>query len=187
MLKLLLPEQREKIRQEYFKRYSTLVLFVLSVVLLLFGFSLTPTLLLTKSEESLLKEQVRIAKDPEINKDRIFLKKTLKELNQTVDILDVERYEISSIIDQITRNQVRGLGLSSISFTISKDSKLGEVGSVSLQGVASSREVLASFVSVLESVDGFESVKLPFSSFAKNEDVPFSLKIELRSLDKQDV
>ena len=185
MLKLLLPEQRKKIKQEYFRRYASLVLIMLSVLLILFGFSLAPTFLVTKSEASLLKEQVRIAKDPEINKEKISLKNTLTELGNTVNVLDIERYEISSLIDQVTKNQLRGISLSSISFSIKKDPKVGDVGTVSLQGIATGREVLAKFVTSLEAVEKFDSVELPFSIFKKNEDVPFSIEITLHSLDEK--
>lgn len=175
MLKLLLPEQRKKIKLEYLKRYLSLIFIMLSAILILFAFSLTPTLLTAKSEESLLKEQVRIAKDPELNKDKIQLKETLTELNKTIEVLDVERHEISSIIDQITRNQIRGISISAISFEASNNK-------VSIQGTAGGREVLANFVSVLEEVEKFEKVELPFSSFTRNEDVPFSLNITLVSI-----
>lgn len=191
MLKFLLPEQRNKIKAEYIRRYSILAIFLFSIVLIIFAFSLTPTLLLTRSENKLLKEQIRVAKSPELNEDKENLKKTLNEISGLIEILDKNKgnYEISSIIDQITKSQIRGITISSISIKeeLMDEKKDINYTMVEIQGRASGREVLANFVSALENIEDFEKVELPFSSFAINEDVPFNLKITLASLDEENV
>lgn len=184
MLRLLLKEESKKIKKEYIYRFFMLLLSGLSGILVLFLISLLPAYVLLKTDKEVLTEEVKISQNSELNADRKRLKERLNNLRDTLNTLDTKQYEISSFIQQITERQPRTVNISTIAFD-SKSSGAIEKSNIIIQGTANSRESLASFSKSLEEVEGFESVALPFSSFAKDTEIPFSITILLKSLDEE--
>lgn len=184
MLKLLLKEEYKKIKRDYIFRFIIISLIGLSSVMFLFMVSLLPAYVLLRTDQKVLAEEVKIAQDEELNADRKRLKEKLNELRDTLNILDTNQYEISYFIQKITERQPRSVNISNISF----DSKLVEEedrASIIIQGTANSRESLSSFATSLEQVSEFESVTLPFSSFAKDSEIPFSITVSLAPLEPE--
>lgn len=184
MLRLLLKEESKKIKREYVYRFLILLFAGLSSILILFLISLLPAYFLLKIDKKVLSEEVKISQNSELNSDRKQLKEKLNALRETLNTLDTNQYQISYFIQKITEKQPRTVNISTISFD-SKGSGSINRSNINIQGNANSRESLADFAKSLEDVDGFESVVLPFSSFAKDTEIPFSITIILKSLEDE--
>lgn len=176
MLKLLLKKEKDEIKKEYISRFLIVLFFGLSSVLILFLISLTPAYVVLKIEQKNLNNELNLAQDSDLNADRKRLKDKLETLHKTLDIVDTPKSEISTYIQKITEKQLRDINILGISFA-----KQAEKNSIILDGNANSRSSLASFIGDLETVPEFESVNLPFSSFARDFEIPFSITINLRS------
>lgn len=181
MLKLLLKEESKKIKREYISRFFILILLGFSVSLILFLISLLPAFVLIKADQKVLNEELKVAQNEELNSDRVKLKEKLNDLKSLLNILDVKQYEISYLIQKVTERQTRSISISSFSFDANY---LSENSTFTIQGNANNRESLADFVSELQKVDEFKTASLPFSSFAKDSEIPFSITIKLPSLIK---
>lgn len=177
MLKLLLKEEKNVIKKEYIFRFLTILFFGLSAVIALFLISLVPTYFLLKIDQKVLTQELDVAQDSELNIERKKLKEKLADLQQTLNIVDTPNTEISFYIQKITERQPRDVSILNLSFE-----KVGGKEVVTVQGNANGRSSLASFIDVLEEVPEFENVNLPFSSFTRDSDIPFSITINI--LDK---
>ncbi|MFA7193608.1 MAG: hypothetical protein WC087_01695 [Candidatus Paceibacterota bacterium] len=175
MLRLLLKEEKKEIKKEYIRRVLTIIFLGLSGVLFLFLVSLLPAFFLLSVDQKVLNQELSVAQDVELNADRQRLKEKLKNLQQTLNLIDTPNSDISYYIQKITERQPRDINILSLDFT-----KNADKNSIVVQGVANSRTSLSSFVKVLETVDEFEAVNLPFSSFTREVDIPFSITIYLK-------
>jgi multidrug efflux pump subunit AcrB len=174
MLKLLLNEKKKELKKEYLFRYLTILLFGLSGILILFLISLVPIYFILKIDQKVLKEELSVAQDAELNADRSRLKEKLTSLQQTLNIVDTPSVEVSGYIQKITERQPRDISILNISFDKNTDSQ-----TIILQGNANSRGSLATFIDSLETIEEFSTVNLPFSSFTRDSDIPFSITISL--------
>lgn len=174
MLKLLLKKEKDEIKKEYVFRFLIILFLGLSSIMFLFLISLTPSYVVLKIEEKNLNNELNLAQDSELNSDRKRLKDKLVSLQKTLNIVDTPKSKISYYIQKITEKQLRDISISGISFL-----KQTDVDSIVLDGNANSRASLASFITALESVPEFESVNLPFSSFARDAEIPFTITINL--------
>lgn len=174
MLKLLLNEKKKEIKKEYSLRYLTILFFGLAGIFVLFIISLIPVYFILKIDQKVLNEELSVAQDSELNSDRTRLKEKLSSLQQTLNIVDTPSIEISGYIQKITERQPRDISILKIDFDKNENSQ-----TIILQGNANSRGSLATFIDSLETVDEFETVNLPFSSFTRDSDIPFSITINL--------
>ena len=180
MLKLLLKEEKQKIRKDYLFRFLTLLFSGLSVISILFLLSLIPSYFILKLDQKVLNEKLSVAQDDALNIERQRLKEQLSSLQKTLNIVDDPTNQISMYIQSITEKQSRDISLLNINY----EKESGKPAIV-LQGNANSRQSLASFINSLEQVPEFESVNLPFSSFARDTNIPFSITIYLKSAESE--
>lgn len=176
MLKLLLKEENKEIKKDYLRRVITIVLFGLSGVLVLFLISLIPAYFLLKVDQKVLNQELSVAQNTELNADRNRLKEKLANLQQTLNVIDTPDSDNSYFIQKITERQPRDINILSLNFEEQQDKSV-----IIVQGTANSRNSLSTFVKSLELVTEFESINLPFSSFAREVDIPFALTIILTS------
>lgn len=180
MLKLLLKEESKRIKKNYISRFITLILYGFSAILFLFLISIIPAFVLLKIDQKILNEELKIAQNEELNKDRIQLKEKLNNLKHLLNILDTKQYETSYLIQKVTERQNRSISISSFSFDLNQET---ENPSFTIQGNANNRESLADFVSELQKVEEFKTASLPFSSFAKEAEIPFSITIKIPKIE----
>lgn len=180
MLKLLLQEEIKKIKKDYLIRFIILILAGVSVSLVVFLISLLPVYVLLKADQKVLNEELRSAQNEELNADRIRLKEKLNSLRNTLQVLDTKQYEISYLIQKVTERQPRTISISSFAFDSDNSGSGNNI--FIIQGNANSRESLADFIESLKQVPEFSSAALPFSSYAKESEIPFSITISLPEL-----
>lgn len=181
MLRLLLPDAKKELQHEYCRRWLIVLLSVLSVVFLMWGFSLLPTVLLLQSEESVLREQLRVATDPEINKDREQVKQQLQVVSRQLQLLTIPEYHISALLQEITNAQSDSVALSTIAVS-SEYSPTDKTtrGILTITGVAERRTDVIAYTNMLrQKADFFQAVDLPFASLVKDTDIPFTITITL--------
>jgi len=178
MLRLLPTKEQERLRREYLLRFSVVACVVLSAVLLLWMFSMTPTAMLLHGEKRAVIESLRVAEDETLNKENKMLKEQLQSLSHRITLLDQERIQFSPYIRAVTTVQTRSINIQSISFEVlhGDASKPSQVKIV-LQGLAQSRGALAGFKDQLDATGEFVSVELPLASFARDTDVPFTITL----------
>jgi hypothetical protein len=181
MLRLLLPTAKKELHAEYGCRWGIVFLSSLTIIVLAWGFSLLPTYVSLQSEESVLTENLRVATDTTINKDRDQLKQELQVVSKQLQLLNVPEYKISALLQQITGTQTDTVALSSISF-VSELSAIDQSlrGTVVLTGVAERRSDLITYTNLLkQKTELFSSVDLPFASLVKDSDIPFTVTLTL--------
>jgi hypothetical protein len=174
MLKLLLKEEKEKIKKEYVLRFFSIFFTGVSLILFLLTISLLPSYYLLLIDKKVLSQELDIAQDSELNADKRLLREKLVSLQQTLNIVDEPTTEISVYIQKITSNQPRDINILGLNF-----SKENNQERIVLDGVANNRNSLANFVNILDEVPEFKTVNLPFSSFVRDADIPFSIAITI--------
>lgn len=181
MLRLLLSKEKKELRAEYTLRWGMVFLGSLSIVVLAWGFSLLPTFVSLQSEETVLKENIRVATDTALNKDRDQLKQELQVVNKQLQLLNVPEYQVSALLQQITSAQTNSLALSTILFaSVVSDIDQSVQGIVTLSGVADRRSDLIAYADALKKQKTlFSAVDLPFASLVKDADIPFTITITL--------
>lgn len=176
MIKLLLKEEKKEIKKEYAFRFLIILFLGLSFVSIFLLISLIPSYFLLKVNQKVLIQELSVAQNVELNTDRQKLKDKLNELQKILDIVDTKNYNISYNIKNITDRQSRDINIQNLEFSNENSQEI-----FLIQGVANTRGSLASFIDTLETIPEFEYVNLPFSSFARDTDIPFSIKINLLS------
>lgn len=177
MLRLLLPEEQKKVRGEYLRRLSVLALYGVSFALVAWAFSLVPSFVFVQAEVSVLQEQVRVATDDSLNTEKKEIKEEIQMYTKQLSFIDdTDRVRFSEIIRTVTQNQVAGVTMSSIAVETT-ETEQGPVTQLALQGVSSTRNALATFKANMESNETFSDVELPFSSFARDTDIPFTMRL----------
>jgi hypothetical protein len=174
MLKLLLKEEKQKIKKEYLLRFLAVFLLGMAFVLFLLSISLLPSYYLLLIDKKVLTQELSVVQDIELNADRRRLREKLASLRDTLSIVDEPTTEISPYIQKITSNQPRDINILGLSFT--KENKQEKIV---LDGVANNRNSLANFVNILDQIPEFQTVNLPFSSFVRDSDIPFSITITI--------
>lgn len=174
MLNLLLTEEKKEIKKDYLFRYVSILLFCLSGVSLLIILTMIPSYVLLKIDQKVLRQELSVAQDDQLNEDRKRLKEKLADLQKTLNIVDTTQINSSLYLQKITEIQPRDINILNIDFI-----KESGANKIVLKGNANSRASLAAFIDLLEGVPEFSAVNLPFSSFARDSDIPFSININL--------
>lgn len=178
MLRLLLESDKEAIKKEYLFRFLNMLLIYITLGVFIWSFALVPSFLFVKTESDILSQQVEKQNNSKLAKDREELKKTVFDLNTKIKVLGTDEYVVSNLIRKITEKQSGEISIENISFA--NISSLNPVRTLELKGRADNRESLLDFSNELEGIEEFESVVLPFSNFASNENIPFLITIELK-------
>lgn len=177
MFNLLPVEDKKVIRSEYCQRLISIALgvslFILTATLLL----LVPLLINVHSANNNTKVELNALKSkPASNNYRDF-ESIIKNTKKAIDILKVNlsgRKHIANVITEALDNKPKGVSVESIYWI---DNEFGV--KLNVNGVASSRESLRKYVSILQSNKSFSGVDIPVSDFAKAEEAEFSITLKV--------
>lgn len=178
MVNLLTSQQKNIIAREYKRRRSVVWFCALAFIAASSLVLLLPSLLYVVNDHRevsrrLAAEKGRATQAAE-GEDPVVI---VKEVNRKLAILKRVRIELplpDSVITALLENIPAGVKVTSISYERKKDDGLVLVG-----GVAPDREALLAFLKVLRQEPLFSEVDLPISSFVKNRDIDFSMKITI--------
>lgn len=176
MLHLLTDEHRQKVVLEYRKRVT--VIFLLGV-LILAGISMifmTPAFFMTQSRHS-----EAVAKQRELDTELLQKDTTSTRSEKEVmahvaalHIFDTER-SLSEAISHIINEKPSGVSLRALIFTPGEGASM----TIDIGGKADTRQSLVAYNDMLKKDPYFARVIVPLSSFAKERDIDFSIKLIL--------
>lgn len=175
MFNLLFQEEKENVRREYRRRLIVVSLWFLLAALLLGLILLFPSYFISASYEKKISAEYKAVKDSLRSENYEQLDSLLRETGKKLKILSPRKniHYFHDVIAGLLRNRSSNIKISRITFRSGGENG----GEAQIIGTANKREDLLSFNRSLEREKMFSKVELPISSFAKDTDISFSIKI----------
>jgi len=176
MLNLLIREDRHWLRKEYLLRFSLVFIFFVGSVLLILGVVISSFYIQLRVDEGIVKneiESIKNSSDIQNLKELTDLNKSIKNKFREINILNFTQEDI---IKEVILNNREGINILLISNNFSLDEKK-YFAKTEMRGIAKTRSDLVEYQQALESSELFEEVNIPFSSFAQNSEIPFTVNI----------
>jgi hypothetical protein len=178
MLHLLTDEYKKKVSREYAHR----VLIVVSVIISFL--SVIGIILIAPSYLKINSIYTKITSDRDSYSEKIKLRQDdssvdgVRNVMNSISILKTynTQYSVRSILLDLVSRKKKGISISHIAFSNTKDSPTLRVA-----GKADSRASLVSFSEELKKDTNFTGVTIPLSSFAREKDIDFILKLTIVS------
>jgi len=183
MLKLLLREDRHWYKTEYLFRFLVTLMVFGCFLLLILSIALGAQYVLVFVEKKIAEDQLQEINSSEITKERANFTKIAKRLNKKINYISLENYKPSFFITNIISSQPDGIGINSITYKTDsivdgENKNPVQYVSLELKGVAINRTILVNFQKDLQAKNLYESVNIPFSSFTKETNIPFTINIK---------
>lgn len=177
MLSLLIREDRHFIRREYLLRFVVALILILiistaSFFVVLFSFNMRLDSELKIVSNNL--EEVRNSSNTQNINELINLNSDIENKISQFNILDFNQSDLLEAI--LLRNQ-EGISLNLINIQLDYREE-GIFANIEIKGISENRNILLSYQEGLSESEIFESVSIPFSSFAQNSNIPFVFNIE---------
>lgn len=176
MINLIPPQGHSALHHEYILRVGALYGFLLGGVLVAGTVLMIPTYVLTGSQL----EAVRSDNSENAEATQSFSRASdeIKTANAVMSQLKVNEESVaySAIIEEIVRSAPSGITFNT--FQIRPAEK--ESTDLTVQGLASTRNALATFKSALEVSPLFEKAEIPISDLARDTNLPFVVTITLK-------
>lgn len=173
MANILPKNKKDAIRKEYRLRLATIGLLLIAASILIVTVSMLPSYILLTFRENTVQEQINIEKERQEEVDLSqsdILQRAQAQIESAT--LTSSDQELSSIVRVITESRSNAIAISHLSYG-RKDT------SISVSGMAATRDDLLSFRDALRQQPLFSAAELPVSSLAKNNRVPFSITLTL--------
>lgn len=171
----LLPlNERKVLRREYRVRVAIVACFVISLAGLAAIASVFPIFVRTTMERILQEKSLTILEQSNKDSELASLQQSVAKSQSLLEILSEGQDDpkVSDVIKNIVAMR-RDIKLTSIYVTDVSST----TASISIQGVAPTRDSLLSFKKRFESAVPGNSVDLPVSELAKNSNIQFSLRL----------
>lgn len=178
MLRLLLKEDRKNIKREYVYRFLTLLFLLLIVSSIAWITFLVPSYMLLSVEEDNFNMKVKEIEASELSKEREELEATIENLNLRLSILDTKDYPYTEFLKTIDEQAGEEVSIELIDMSHNKENKL----ILSVKGEAKNRDSLLAYSKKLEEYGYFNKADFPFSDFAKDSEISFSITIDVTPL-----
>ncbi|MBK5215421.1 MAG: pilus assembly protein PilM [Candidatus Pacebacteria bacterium] len=177
----ILPEFGKKlIRREYWMRFSVAVLNMLIIAGLVSTLLLFPPYFLSKSKEVLVQDRLETLnkENPELDTNNI--DKITSDINSKLKILNSNEvsYQVNDkVFSNILSSRTEGVTFSQLLFT----KKTADSAGLEIHGVATNRDSLRNFKTVLENNLNFSEVNLPISNFLEKTNLIFTISITIKN------
>ncbi|MDZ4206107.1 MAG: hypothetical protein U1C12_02785 [Patescibacteria group bacterium] len=173
MFKLLTEEEGRKVAHEYAMHRAIVILFALILVLVVGIIGLLPSYVLSNARENEALERTRIMGGSGQRGDDVTLQVWLGEINRKLQVLSpaLDTDRPSDFIEKILDQRITGIAVTGFSWARTKDQI-----TLSVNGVATSRQSLIVFENRINSSGYFSEVTLPISNLAKDRDIDFQIK-----------
>ncbi len=173
---LLPPERTNGLKREYFVRLATVAVFALAAVTLGSGALLIPSYLYTG-------QQIQLRNSSISDLDSKLAASQGKEASARLTTLTASALYLSRLGSTTTATgALRGVlsaprtGISLSVFTFTPPTN-GNVGRMTVGGIAASRESLRAYTSALTTLPFVSSVDLPISAYAQESQIPFVITL----------
>lgn len=174
MFNLLPQSQKKEAKREYHLRVLTVAFYLSGTALVAGGLLLAPSYVMVSLRIDAAEGAQQLlagAKDDGDTPAAILaaVERDVRILNSLATPLTVE--------DTVSKALgIRPLGLTTTTIIYEEQ---GARGTLSVKGVAKSRNDLVAFVRALEAIPEFSNVELPISNLARNENIPFTLSLSV--------
>lgn len=178
MINLIPNEEKRQIVKDFYLRFTTVVFIMLGLSFVVASISILPAYFLSSVEENFFNSKLELQKNeliPANDQNTLIIIKDLKnKLNLIENAQKNKDAEFSQkVINKILLKKMPNIKITEIFYQ--KDPQTGE--KISVNGKASSREILLSFRRALEDDVSFKKVDLPISNFVKGSNIKFYLTL----------
>jgi Tfp pilus assembly protein PilN len=173
----LLPEKdKKKLWREYTFRRVIVSLFFIAVIGLVILIFAAPSLILSISKQNEVIRRIDALKQSTLFNESDSLNRKLTTESLKIRALKPSNSSVTvaELVKTVIARKGEGIRIKNISYSRNPDGQ----SSINLSGVAQDREKLLEFTQSLESEGWFEKADLPVSSFAKDQDLDFSILIK---------
>ncbi len=178
MLHLLTDEYKKKVEREYAYRVFSVISVGVILLCALGLILISPSYFKISSTHSkLVTERERYAEKIKLRQDDNAVD-GIKNVQNSIAVLksNIQTYSVRDVILGLVIKKQKGISISRFSYSNSKD-----IPTVDISGKAESRSSLMSFSEELKKNPSFSGVTIPLSSFARERDIDFSLKLSVVS------
>ena len=177
MLNLLPEEQREKIKKEYKIRRLVVASFFIFISLVIASVSLLPPYLISKEKLDESNKHLNTFSNSPIIKKSQDLSSETDAINGKIKSLSVSNsVYIYDILNKILDKKTDQISIKNFVYLKKDNNNV----SVTLSGLANSRESLIGFEKNLQNETYFSSVDFPVSNLAKDTNIDFSIQIGIK-------
>jgi hypothetical protein len=177
MLNLLNREKRYALRREYFGRLINIFLGITIFSLVYGAVLLFSNSFLVSFEKMAVESEAKNLSDSSRQKELDEYEKKLARIESEYNLFSKQSISPTSILARIKQKEISGITLNSI--VIQKTAEEGVVR-LEMKGVAKTRDILINYSNSLKTDEIFKDVTIPFSSLAKNTDIPFSISVDAK-------
>jgi len=177
MINLIPNEEKNKIAVNFYYKLVTVVFSMFGLAVLFATFLILPSYVLSSIKLDISAERLNSQSKepiPEVDQQTLSI---LNALNSKLDLLEKsekEKYLVSEkIINEVVSKKIDGIKINHISYD---NSATGEK-TVTVGGIASSRERLLLFRQSFEDHSAFKNINLPIASFIKGSNIEFNLNL----------
>lgn len=175
MRNLLLEKDKKTLQKEYFLRVA-LVSLSFSVFVIIIGIVfLLPSYFISVTKEKAIKNQTEITQASIDIREQSAQTTELLVTQEKLKLfsLDANKTLITNIFETVVVAKPKGVQLSRLFLSKHKEQE----DDLIIEGIALNRETLLSFQKKLEQESFFETVELPISRFASDQDIVFEIQI----------
>src|SRR3989338_2300163 len=177
----LLPEKnKRRIKSEYRLRLTVLFFFGSALSGIVLAAAMLPSYISMQSREEAVVGEYLMAKNSTSAMDEEDLARISEETNEK--ILSLKSFAlgatVSNYVDTVFDIENPGINITGFTFVGRQNE---EKADIVVEGVASSRDALVLFKSNLEKQPIFGAVSLPVSNLAKQTDINFNIKLEVKN------
>ena len=178
MISLLPYKQRKKVHREYLLRLSTVALGMVTIVVVIGGVLLLPSLFATKTRGEVVEKQAELVGGVDVLEQQQETFALLLDAKKKIEILETEQVTVVDIIDDIIAITPSSTSLDSFSF----ENREEGIYVFKIGGTARTRDELVTFSEELESIPHTTDVALPVSNLAANRNINFSITMKIQIL-----
>jgi len=177
MANLLPQQQLIHVRKERRGRMLVVSLISLLVTIILGGALLIPSLLLSHSKAVSAERKIQLTREFISQREETGVLEGARNIRSRIDRLEgvLNDTVFSNVFSALDDSVPSGVRLSSISYSRSEQ----ESDTITVRGVASTRDVLLSFIRQLEREPMLTGVDLPVSNLAQSTDIQFALALKV--------
>lgn len=179
-INLLPPERRRALWRRYFWRLGTVTTFLAIALVVGACVLLIPTFVFLQNAESTKQDRLANINSVLSSLEEATLAARLDALSaDATSLLSLSKTSsATSLIREALTIPRPGIVLSGFAYTPATATK---AGTLSLTGVATSRNALRAYQLALVDAPRFANADLPVSSYAKDRDIPFTITVTLAS------
>lgn len=177
MINLIPNQEKKKKVKDFYFRLSIIFFLALGICILFASVSILPSYFISSVNKNLANIKLEMQKkEPILLIDQNFLT-IIEDLNKKLDLIEnvqKNKYLVSEkVINQIVLRKMSDIKINQISY----ENNLPGGKTISIHGIAPSRERLLLFRRALEDDVSFKKIDLPISNFTKGSNIEFYLNI----------